>query len=396
MSQTCAGYPASLGAHLPGGRLDVNIETADLPAEALFTFAARENPKRAFLFLSHVLGKHLPVRPLCMHDTHQRLAARIPSGLPGPVVFISMAETATALGQGVFEAWQAQHPSTPSVYLHTTRYRVLGHTPISFAEPHSHAPRQLFFLPEHPDLHARFTTARSLVMIDDEISTGQTFVNLATACRRYAPHLDSIHLSTLTDFAGTETRQVLPARMQATLSTGSLLTGDWRFSPNADYHCAPLQAQAHPGKEAYVASSSFGRLGRDTPLCLTEAPLKALASSISTQDRVLVLGTGEFMYPAYILARELNCQFGIETLTHATTRSPILAWGPITHVETFADNYGEGIANYLYNCTANDYDQILLCHETGPHPALRDLATRLRARLIHFRSESDFAEDFIH
>ena len=81
---------------------------------------------------------------------------------------------------------------------------------------------------------------------------------------------------------------------------------------------------------------------------------------------------------------------------HATTRSPILSWGPIRHALTFPDNYGEGVANYLYNCGECSYDHVFLCHETGITEGLREIARRLDAVLLHFHSETHIEETAVY
>ena len=86
---------------LPSGTLQLHVERSELPAHELFVLAARNNPRRAFLFVSRVLAKHLPVAPAVVQDCHERIARRIPAQMgaqPGPVLFIGMAETATGLG----------------------------------------------------------------------------------------------------------------------------------------------------------------------------------------------------------------------------------------------------------------------------------------------------------
>ena len=85
---------------LPNGRLTLTINRADLPPDELFALGARANPRRAFLFVSKVLGKHWPVATATLARIHALLAAKLPAELPTPVLFIGMAETATALAQG--------------------------------------------------------------------------------------------------------------------------------------------------------------------------------------------------------------------------------------------------------------------------------------------------------
>lgn len=90
-----------LSASLMRGVLEVDVHLSSVSPESLFGFAERRNPKRAFLFVSRVLGKHIPVKPSVMEFTYESLAAKIPADLPGPVLVIGMAETAVGLGAGV-------------------------------------------------------------------------------------------------------------------------------------------------------------------------------------------------------------------------------------------------------------------------------------------------------
>src|SRR5437588_12571629 len=92
--------PSEFSCALRSGRLHLRVETADFALEELCGFASRRSRKRGFVFVSKVLGKHCPVRPRVMAETHQRLAAKIvasPNGqdaplLPGPGVLVALAE----------------------------------------------------------------------------------------------------------------------------------------------------------------------------------------------------------------------------------------------------------------------------------------------------------------
>ena len=90
---------------------------------------------------------------------------------------LGYAETATALGHCVAESLAAD-------YLHSTRRRVPGYQPVAgFDEEHSHATRHLL-LPADPGLLAG---AGPLVLVDDELSTGQTVLNTIEALHRDWP-----------------------------------------------------------------------------------------------------------------------------------------------------------------------------------------------------------------
>src|SRR5690242_4617317 len=46
--------------------MTINRIKYNLPLDSLFSLAARENLKREFLFVSKVLGKHIPINPLVL------------------------------------------------------------------------------------------------------------------------------------------------------------------------------------------------------------------------------------------------------------------------------------------------------------------------------------------
>ena len=379
---------------LPTGVMRLKVDASPFRLDDLIGFAARANTKRGFLFLSKVLGKHWPVTPQSMHKIHVALEAQVPADLPGPTVFIAMAETAIGLGQGVFEAYQAANPRHSAIFIHTSRYRVGDKPIIEFAEAHSHAPRQFLHLPLAAELRDIFLTARSLVLIDDEASTGNTFLNLSAACRAMNPSIEYVHLATITNFMGEAANNALSQRFGLAVTSGAALTGEYTFSAG-DLQQAAGSAQLFDAQAERGASASFGRLGVNKPLAISPHLFSCLSTTISPSERVLVLGTGEFMHTAFLLGRALENQ-GFDVVVQSTTRSPILQWGAVSHTLSFPDNYGEGVANFLYNVTPGQYDHVFICHETPPNPALHQLANLVNGRLLHFLSEHHIEEIPVH
>jgi len=374
---------------LPTGMLELTLGAGANEADDLLGFAARANAKRGFLFLSKVLGKHWPVLPSAMLSIHDRLAATVPPA-EGPIVFIAMAETAIGLGQGVFEAWLRAHPGQEALFVHTTRYRVGSGELIEFEEAHSHAPRQFLHMPHDPTLRALLMHARTLVLVDDEASTGNTFLNLTDACRRLNPGIARVHLATITNFMGASATAGLSARFGLPVTMGALVDGEYRFQPS-DYVAPTEAAQRFDPDADRGASSCFGRLGLSAALRAPEALAERLAAEYAPGATVAVLGTGEFMHAATLLGAALERR-GVNVKVQSTTRSPILTWGAVSHALRFADNYGEGVANFVYNIAPSQYDHVLVCHETAPNAALRELAGLLDARLFHFQSEDHVEE----
>jgi len=381
--------PTTYRQSLPTGELSLTIRESRFPLDEIMGFAARANAKRGFLFLSKVLGKHWPVRPSAMTAIHASLAADVPE-LPGPVVFIAMAETAIGLGQGVFEAWLRAKEGREGLFLHTSRYRVGDAPIIEFEEAHSHAPRQFLHMP--PDARTRelLLTARALVLVDDEASTGNTFLNLSNAVRRLNPGIARVHLATITNFMGEAASAALSERFGLPVSIAAPVNGEFSFTPGqlAD---GGAPAQLFDATADRGASPVFGRFGLHGPLPAAKALAARLAAGFAPGDKILVLGTGEFMHPSYLLGAALE-QLGADVVVQSTTRSPILTWGAVGAALTFPDNYGEGVANFLYNVTPGQYDHVLICHETPPTPALLQLAETLKGRLLHFTNETHVEE----
>lgn len=373
--------PDTRTVQLPGGVLQLRVEENGAgpdpwPLDELLGFGARQNPRRSFLFVSRVLGKHVPVSPLTMQRTHAALAGAL-GELQGPVLLIGLAETATGLAEGVARCWTDARPGTPATYLHTTRYACARPTALHFEEPHSHATAHRLVQPDGDP----FLSARTLVLIDDELSTGTTLRNLTRAYRALNPSLEAVVVVSLTDWCAGRDRLDfgVPARFV------SLLRGQYTFAPDPAHAPPALPAVTGSGadKTALLAplSARHGQDARGNPhyraaLAQVQAELNGAAG------RVLILGTGEFQYLPYRLAREVQAaQPALSVRNSATTRSPVLVWGAVGQRLEFSDNYGDDMPNYLYNVAPGEYDHVYIGHEGAarPDPAL---LTTLRATAL--------------
>jgi hypothetical protein len=359
----------SVTVRLPAGTLTARVERADRPLADLCGFASRRSRKRGFVFVSKVLGKHYPVRPRVMADVHGRLAAKL-AGLPGPALVIGMAETATGLGQGVYE-----HLSRPdSLFIQTTRYRLNRPLALGFEEPHSHAPDHLLYVPTDADL---FHSAKSLVLIDDELSTGRTLANLATAYRRLNPGLAEVHIVSLTDWLADDRRAAVIDRIGLPTHFHSLLSGTFTFVDDPTFDPGPVASAVGGGDlKDHILPADSARVGVRGP-CSVGVP----ALDLRATDRVLVLGSGEFAHRPYLLARDLETR-GFDVHFQTTTRSPLLVGDALMSAIETVDNYGDGIPNYVYNVADRHYDRVVLCYETRPLPVAHTLPALLNATTV--------------
>ena len=96
---------------LSRGVLDLTYQADDFTLDELLDFAERINPKRAFLFVSKVLGRHIPVAPSRMRQAFSMLSDKLPNDLTEPVLVIGMAETAVGLSAGVHQSLSHRYPN---------------------------------------------------------------------------------------------------------------------------------------------------------------------------------------------------------------------------------------------------------------------------------------------
>ncbi|SFU44542.1 phosphoribosyltransferase domain-containing protein [Xenorhabdus koppenhoeferi] len=340
---------------LNSGTLTVSASRGYISLETLFDIAERRNPKRAFLFVSKILGRHIPVSPSVMRSVYRQLSERFPANLPGPVLYIGMAETAVGLAAGVFH--ETHDKVEAPVFLTSTRHPVDGDLLCEFKENHSHATDHLIYWPTESRLRQRVMNARTLVLIDDEATTGNTFINLLEAlCNAGLGHIERIVMVTLTDWSGESVMKRSPLPVSAV----SLIEGNWQW--DADISApVPVMPQVNVtarGKVSIIGQQSWGRLGLDEIQCDIGADIHTTAD-----EKVLVLGSSEFVWQPFLLAERLEKE-GASVIFGSTTRSPISCGHAIQSVMAFTDNYGLGIPNFLYNVAHQQFDRILLCLET--------------------------------
>jgi hypothetical protein len=337
---------------LPTGTLHLEDQGGRWKLSELVDFAARNNTKRGFLFVSKVLGKHLPVTPSRQRASTLELARQLPD-LPEPVLFAGLAETATGLGLGVFSAWKTLHPGAEGLFLHSTRYQPANAKVLCFDESHSHAPSQLLCLPKDPALLKTLKAARSLVVVDDELTTGKTATQLYQTLLPLAPELSRFVVCSLLDMRPDK---------QSSIESISLGKGSFSFESGSSLPALPAQPAVMLAPEAGL--SSWGRLGLSKmprlPAWLVEAALKKIGKA----ESVLILGTGECMYPASLLGQALEQQ-GKTVFLQATTRSPILPGAAIASVVECQDPLGADIPFFLYNVRAGQYESVLILYEPG-------------------------------
>jgi len=365
--------PVSLSAQLMRGLLEVSVSQSAADPQSLFGFAERRNPRRAFLFVSRVLGRHIPVQPVVMRASYDQLAGAIPQDLPGPVLMMGMAETAVGLGAGVHRSFSRTRDDV--VYLTSTRHPLGTELFARFEEEHSHASAHLIHLPQDPEIRHLMLSARSLVLVDDEASTGKTFINLCRALSDAGLNqIERLVTCVLTDWSDGAVAKSsdIPAQQV------SLLQGEYRFTedPDAPLPEMPDVSVVSAGEWPLSAMNDWGRQGT-----LTTADTLAPHLHANPGEKILVVGTGEFVWRPFLLAERLE-NSGAEVYFSSTTRSPVSPGHAIQHTLSFPDNYGLGIPNFLYNVRPGEYDRVLICTETPHESVPAELVNALNAEVV--------------
>lgn len=411
-------YPVAEG-------LDVKIDIQENPfginPDSLFKMAARINKKRSFLFVSPVLGKHLPVNPsvslligralalvysgqingyqkeirAILNEPEKQRDFKIDQlkdaviALERPITVIGFCETATALGQAFFESF-----ASPARYIHTTREELSSREPLlAFEEEHSHATAHRVYA-DDPDF---FKDDTEVILVDDEVTTGKTNLNIIRDILRAFPQKKRFTIVSILDWRSTENQQAFRDMEQELgiqinevsllkgtveelgkvegLKEDSLITDSDDLSqldkltissemPRLTRIDEQGKADGETGDPTYLLAT--GRFGLNEN-SYEEKQLQQIAKQLQGLRQggsALVLGTGEFMY----LPMRIASWMGEDVLFHTTTRSPILSRNrenyPIFNKRQFPSPEQSGVTNYVYGIpTENGYQDIFVLYE---------------------------------
>ncbi|WP_328389452.1 phosphoribosyltransferase [Nocardia sp. NBC_00416] len=327
----------------------------------------RKNPRRAHLLVSTVLGKHLPTDPLRIRDSGNRLGDLVRAVLgEQDAVVLGFAETATGLGHCVATRIDA------ACYLHSTRRTVPGAVTLTgFEEGHSHATSHLL-QPMPGDV---FTAGLPLVLVDDEISTGNTALEAIAALHEFEPRTHYV-LAALVDMRTEADRDrfaaaaaELGARIDTVcLASGGIVLPDGLVATVAELPGAELNPVAdRRGRSARLdlpwppdvpegGRHGFLRADRAAFEQATTVAAKILRDQLVTEYSgrpVVVLAHEELMYLPLCLA-VATAESGVPVRYQTTTRSPAHVLDepgyPLRRGFRFpAPESGEQQPRYLYN-----------------------------------------------
>jgi predicted phosphoribosyltransferase len=356
--------------------LNIEVPANQPELKTLLGMALRKNKKRAHLLVSTVLGKHIPVAPVTAISSANILADEIASKseLTQKFTIFGYAETATCLGANVAHRLAETHDV---IYLHSTRYPIAGSAEYgSFEESHSHATSH-HITPQ--DVSMLDDPERSIVLVDDELTTGNTVMNTIRLFESRAHH-NEYFIATLTDMRTADSLDKFvefEKEMNITVQVVSLLATHLVVPEDSVEKAEPIIEHLKGIEESHgklngvfevsthaydVPSLTLGVGSEDFKTITATASTVASEIALEEQEQVLVLGLEEDMFFPMLVAKELNKQGAIVDFS-STTRSPVITYDDGSYAINSRVRYvveDDTEPRYAYNIHQKDYSKVLI------------------------------------
>lgn len=334
----------------------------------------KNNPKRDFLFVNSLQGKHMPISPSKVFQLYDELAGQISKSISADekVVVIGFAETATAIGHYIAS-------SLPECvyYMQTTREPIGNATSLlEFKEEHSHATEQFLY----GDC-SKLSDCDRIIFVDDEISTGNTVLNFIREIQKLGVKA-KYGVASILNWQNDEWESKFNGLQ---IDTYFVLRGKLRnlqekvlVTPSLEAHSSIISKAKPKIVEVKCNRTNFikERIG-DFPCSFPLFSLdvyysisKKLGNFMpSIGENVLVLGTEEYMFAPLVFANMLEKKFDCNVKFHATTRSPIetsdYSEYAIKHRYPIISCYDRKRKTYIYNL--DKYDKVYIVTDVYPN-----------------------------
>lgn len=354
-------------------------------ADQLVLLAKRENNSiRPYLFVNPMQGKHIPTDPRDAIGMCQAIAEKVNDFYPDDLLYvIGFAETATGIASCITSFLKN------AVYYQNTTREFNDKDCILFSEVHSHATDQLL---RAEGIDRSLKRINRILFIDDEVTTGNTICNLINMIKgRYAAEdirfsIVSV-LNSMSEERYSELRQqgidcLYLDRIPYEYKKDSILD----VSYNPDKHILAQDNAVVNAAHSFVCPvnprnivsfQDYMTAVRD----FAEMIRISLLDDRVCLDKMLVLGTEEFMYPTFVVGEMLRQQGYAKTVRiHSTSRSPIIASEqkgyPLYCRYQIRSPYDSKRTTFVYNL--QQYDRVfVLTDATDCSVGLSDLCKAL-------------------
>ena len=335
--------------------------------EDLVRLAKRENnTARPYLYVNPKQGKHIPTDPQETLAMCAALANKVNETYPNDALYvIGFAETATGIASGI-----SRFLKNVVFYQNTTREYKEGEKYLYFTESHSHAQDQML---RSAGIEDYVCEIDRILLIDDEVTTGRTICKLIDAIKNNY-QVENVKYS-IVSVLNSMTPDRIAELEKADIDCIYLTSIPYEYGKE-DIIRIPVDNSLHHVTESNMPLNlkeicfecdsnprgivSFSEYQMDN---MKFAELVINRFKGKHYNRMLVLGTEEFMYPTICVGEALELS-GIadQVRIHSTTRSPIVAYDsvnyPLKQRYQLRSFYDVERTTYLYNLEA--YDGVLI------------------------------------
>ena len=307
-------------------------------------------------------GKHIPVKPGKALKLFDALADTfINEYKDEDILLIGFAETATAIGAEAAIRLGAR-------YIQTTREMIPGVEYLFFSETHSHATEQKLV---KDDIDKVIDKVSRVIFIEDEVTTGNTIINIINIMEElYGINVKFSVASILNGM----TEEHLKIYRERGIRVHYILKINHEeygriaeeYHENGNYEACDISSQSvnHVNEVSFGGWADTRRLVDASDY---EKYCKALWKDIEStfaldeSERILVIGTEEFMYPALFVAAQMEKK-GCAVRCHSTTRSPIAVSTdhnyPLQTRYELRSLYDKDRVTYIYDI--DSYDRVFI------------------------------------
>lgn len=331
--------------------------------DQLLGFASRMNAKRGFLFVSTILGKHIPVSPSVMRESYDRMASMVGANNTNTLV-VGMAETATGMGGGLADSLGRMEESENVYFQHTTRHALKQSEWFRLDEDHSHAVSHIVYEPL-PQVKNGIEECTRLVLADDEISTGKTLLRLAQGYMLKLNKIDTIDIVALVSWLDDDKTVWFMSELTAfceqqgvklpTVNFHHLMRGSFTFDKKPEFN-VDLPVGTDKGLATEESTMLWGRCGMKMPVNLTDAEWQEFNQN--KEQSLSIVGTGEHLFHPFLVAEAIE-NTGREVVFQSTTRSPVFEDGSVIKsidIMPLQRDGQEPVQHYIYNLDQASYE----------------------------------------
>lgn len=354
----------------------------------LIRVAKRENnKKRNYLVVNPLQGKHIPVIPSEALQVFEALADKLKSKYQHEkLLLVGFAETATAIGAAV--AYELN-----SLYMQTTREQIAGVDYLFFSEEHSHATEQKLI---KNDVDGIANDIDRIIFIEDEVTTGKTILNIINILEKKYPQIRKYSVASILNGMNEDAMMQYNKRKIelfyliktnhdkfSSIADSFNKVGEY-FKPLSDNvnmnHIERYEANFYLNSRRLVRMPEYYehicRLFEQVNTCL----------NIKNDNKILILGTEEFMYPALIVGNMFE-QMGKSVMCHSTTRSPVAVYEetnyPLHKRYELSSLYEENRVTYIYDLERYDHVIILTDANNESERGIKSLVSALQIEKNH-------------